>query len=182
MAPRSRRTRWHWCWRCCRRCSPGRARRDPTQPLTSGVWEGDWSSPEKLSADRTRSSSKNRTSISFHNYDGPAEFEKRIQWLQPYHRPILCTEYMARGNGSTFEGILPVAKKYKVAAINWGLVAGKTQTYLPWDSWKNPYTDREPAIWFHEVFRTDGRRTVRKRYGSSARSRKGPRRPRPAGH
>ncbi|HEY0081532.1 MAG TPA: hypothetical protein VGB61_01980, partial [Pyrinomonadaceae bacterium] len=26
----------------------------------------------------------------------------------------------------------------------------------PWDSWRRPYTDREPAIWFHEVFRTDG--------------------------
>jgi hypothetical protein len=63
---------------------------------------------------------------------------------------------MARGNKSTFQGTMPIAKKYKVAAINWGLVAGKTQTYLPWDSWQHPYTDREPAIWFHEVFRTDG--------------------------
>jgi hypothetical protein len=95
--------------------------------------------------------------ISFHNYDQPQEFEKRIQWLEAYHRPILCTEYMARGNKSTFAGTLPVAKKYKVAAINWGLVAGKTQTFLPWDSWKNPYVDRDPAIWFHEVFRTDGK-------------------------
>jgi hypothetical protein len=63
---------------------------------------------------------------------------------------------MARGNGSTFQGTLPIAKKYKVAAMNWGLVAGKTQTYLPWDSWAHPYTDRQPAVWFHEVFRTDG--------------------------
>lgn len=94
--------------------------------------------------------------ISFHNYDAPAEFEKRIHWLEPYHRPILCTEYMARGNASTFEGSLPLAKRYKVAALNWGLVAGKTQTYLPWDSWQKPYTDREPAVWFHEVFKTDG--------------------------
>jgi len=70
--------------------------------------------------------------ISFHSYDKPEEFEKRIVWLQPYNRPILCTEYMARGNGSTFQGSLPIAKKDHVAAINWGLVAGKTQTYLPW--------------------------------------------------
>jgi hypothetical protein len=27
---------------------------------------------------------------------------------------------------------------------------------LPWDSWQHPYTDREPAVWFHEIFRTDG--------------------------
>ena len=42
------------------------------------------------------------------------------------------------------------------AAINWGFVAGKTQTYLPWDSWQKPYVDREPTIWFHEVFKQDG--------------------------
>ncbi len=127
----------------------------PTQPLTSGVWKGGWSSPDKLDA-MEKIQIEMSDVISFHSYDEPEDFEKRILWLQPYHRPILCTEYMARGNGSTFQGSLPIAKKYHVAAINWGLVAGKTQTYLPWDSWQHPYTDREPAIWFHEIFRTDG--------------------------
>ncbi len=127
----------------------------PAQPLTSGVWDGDWSTPETLGAISKIQIAESDV-ISFHNYDEPASFEKHVQWLQQYKRPILCTEYMARGNKSTFQGTLPVAKKYKVAAINWGLVAGKTQTYLPWDSWKKPYTDREPAIWFHEVFKTDG--------------------------
>jgi len=94
--------------------------------------------------------------ISFHNYSQPEDFEKHVVWLQAYRRPILCTEYMARGNESTFQGILPIAKKYKVAAINWGLVAGKTQTWLPWDSWQKPYVGREPAVWHHEVFHTDG--------------------------
>ena len=56
--------------------------------------------------------------ISFHNYDSAEEFEKRVRWLQAYNQPILCTEYMARPNNSTFQGILPVAKKYKVAAFN----------------------------------------------------------------
>ncbi|MBC7926198.1 MAG: cellulase family glycosylhydrolase [Bryobacteraceae bacterium] len=128
---------------------------NPTQPLTSGVWKGDWSSDDKLTPVQRVQMEKSDL-ISFHNYDAGDKFEKAIQSLQRYGRPILCTEYMARGNMSTFQGSLPVAKKYKVAAMNWGLVAGKTQTYLPWDSWKTPYVDREPAIWFHEVFRTDG--------------------------
>jgi Cellulase (glycosyl hydrolase family 5) len=127
----------------------------PTQPLTSGVWKGDWSVPEKLEP-AVRIQIEMSDVISFHSYDKPEVFEKRVLSLQQYHRPILCTEYMARGNGSTFQGTLPLAKKYNVAAINWGLVAGKTQTYLPWDSWQHPYTDREPAVWFHEIFRTDG--------------------------
>jgi hypothetical protein len=125
------------------------------QPLTSGVWKGNWSTDETLTP-MERVQLENSDVVSFHNYDNASEFEQRIKWLQRYHRPILCTEYMARGNGSTFQGSLPVAKKYKVAAINWGFVAGKTQTYLPWDSWQKPYVNREPAVWFHEIFRQDG--------------------------
>ena len=94
--------------------------------------------------------------ISFHNYAPPKNFEKHVRWLQAYHRPLLCTEYMARPTGSTFTAILPLAKKEKVAALNWGFVAGKTQTWLPWNSWKKLYTNRQPSIWFHDVFHADG--------------------------
>jgi hypothetical protein len=125
------------------------------QPLTSGVWRGDWSADAKLSP-MERIQLEQSDVISFHNYDDGQAFEKRINSLKRYQRPILCTEYMARGNGSTFQGSLPIAKKYNVAAYNWGFVAGKTQTYLPWDSWQKPYVGREPAIWFHEIFRQDG--------------------------
>lgn len=128
---------------------------NPRQPLTSGVWKGDWSSPAKLSP-MEKIQLENSDVVSFHNYDDAVEFEKRIHWLERLNRPILCTEYMARGNKSTFQGVMPVARKFRVAAYNWGLVQGKTQTNLPWDSWQRPYTDRQPAVWFHEVFHTDG--------------------------
>ena len=126
----------------------------PTQPLTSGVWVGNWSDPAKESA-TTRIQLTESDVISFHNYGWPEEFEARIKELQANHRPIICTEYMARGAGSTFDGSLPIAKKYHVAAINWGFVAGKTQTYFPWDSWQRPYVLIQPTLWFHEVFRQD---------------------------
>lgn len=125
------------------------------QPLTSGVWRGDWTADAKLTP-MERIQLDQSDVISFHSYDDGQTFEKRIHSLKRYQRPILCTEYMARGNGSTFQGSLPIAKKYNVAAYNWGFVAGKTQTHLPWDSWQKPYVDREPAIWFHEIFRQDG--------------------------
>ena len=63
---------------------------------------------------------------------------------------------MARPRGSTFEAILPIAKKYGVAAYNWGLANGKTQTNLPWDSWQHPYTSEEPPVWFHDIFTYEG--------------------------
>jgi hypothetical protein len=128
----------------------------PEQPLTAGVWKGDWSTPEKMTA-MDRLQIELSDVITFHNYDSPTELEKRINWLKRYNRPMICTEYMARGNGSFFVGALLVGKAHNVGMINWGLVQGKTQTHLPWDSWQRPYVDREPSVWFHEVFRTDGR-------------------------
>jgi cellulase (glycosyl hydrolase family 5) len=125
------------------------------QPLTSGVWKGDWSTPEKMTA-MDRLQIELSDVVTFHNYDAPTELEKRINWLKRYNRPLICTEYMARGNGSFFFGSLPVAKVHNVGMINWGFAQGKTQTHLPWDSWQRPYVDREPSIWFHEIFRNDG--------------------------
>ena len=130
---------------------------NPAQPLTSGLWEhGDWSSPEKLTT-LERIQLDQSDVISFHNYSWPEDFEQHVEWLERYHRPIICTEFMARSVGSIFDTILPLAKKHHVAAINWGLVAGKTQTYLPWDSWERPYVQEPPSVWFHEVFYGDGR-------------------------
>lgn len=128
----------------------------PSQPLTTGVWKGgDWSKTDQLTA-MERLQIHLSDVISFHSYDPPDRFEERVTQLQGYNRPLLCTEYMARGNGSTFQGVLPLAKRHNVAAINWGLVKGKAQTHLPWDSWRRPYVDREPDVWFHEVFHPDG--------------------------
>lgn len=127
---------------------------NPKQPLTAGLWSGDWSAPDKLKPIETLMVEESDI-ISFHNYDSAIAFEKNILELQRYDRPILCTEYMARGNHSTFEGVLPVAKKYNVGAYNWGLVDGKSQTIYPWDSWKKAYI-KEPDLWFHDIFRKDG--------------------------
>ena len=128
---------------------------NPQQPLTAGVWKGDWSTPEKMT-EMDRLQIELSDVVTFHNYDSPSELERRINWLKRYNRPLICTEYMARGNGSFFFGGLMVGKVHNVGMINWGFVQGKTQTHLPWDSWDRPYVDREPSIWFHEVFRDDG--------------------------
>jgi hypothetical protein len=124
----------------------------PSQPLTVGVWNGDYlnhpTEIQKLSLEES-------DVISFHCYDGPAEMRQRIEGLKKLGRPVLCTEYMARGNHSTFQGILPLLKKYDVAAYNWGLVSGKTQTIYPWDSWVKRYPN-EPVVWFHDIFHADG--------------------------
>jgi hypothetical protein len=128
----------------------------PTQPLTSGIWRGDWSTPQTLSP-MSRIQINESDIISFHNYGWPENFEAGVRDLQQYHRPIICTEYMARGVGSTFDTILPIAVSNHVGAINWGFVNGKTQTNLPWDSWQRPYVLEQPPVWFHDIFYPDGK-------------------------
>ncbi|WP_242147007.1 cellulase family glycosylhydrolase [Sphingomonas sp. BAUL-RG-20F-R05-02] len=129
---------------------------NPTQPLTSGVWTGDhWDDQATLDAVEKTQIGQSDV-LSFHDYSWPETFEKRARQMLSYGRPVWCTEFMARGNGSTFDGSLPIGKRLNIAMINWGFVDGKTQTRMPWDSWKKPYTYEEPTLWFHEVFRADG--------------------------
>jgi hypothetical protein len=129
---------------------------DPVQPLTSGVWIGDnWDKPATLDPVEKIQIARSDV-LSFHDYSWPETFIRRARQMLSYGRPVLCTEYMARGAGSTFDGSLPIGKRLDIGMINWGFVDGKTQTRLPWDSWRKPYTYDEPPIWFHEVLRADG--------------------------
>ncbi len=126
---------------------------NPTQPLTSGVWLGDWAE-EKLSP-MNRYQLEQSDVISFHTYAPLPEVKTRVEALRRYGRPLLCTEYMARPLGSTFDPVLGYFQEERVGAYNWGFVAGKTQTIYPWDSWSKAYSG-EPKVWFHDIFRADG--------------------------
>ncbi len=118
----------------------------PSQPITAGWWHDHPMSNEFML--------NNSDVITFHNYATPENLEAKIKELQAYKRPIICTEYMARKHKSTFEGCLPVFSKYKVGAINWGLVKGKSNTIYAWDE---PIpSGEEPKLWFHDIFRPDG--------------------------
>ena len=127
---------------------------DPIQPLTSAPWQNDWTENEKLS-DIDNYMFTHSDVITFHCYENREGMEKRIQSLQRFNRPMLCTVYMARPHGCTFEEVLPILKRYNVGAYNWGFVAGKTQTNYPWDSWSKQY-ESEPELWFHDIFKSNG--------------------------
>lgn len=126
---------------------------NPSQPLTSGVWIGDYS-PGKASAMSAFQLAESDV-ISFHCYDPLPKLKEKIASLRGYERPLLCTEYMARPMGSTFDPVLGYLKAEKIGAYNWGFVAGKSQTIYPWDSWQKAYS-AVPKVWFHDIFRADG--------------------------
>ena len=127
----------------------------PSQPLTSGVWKGDWSEG-RMSMDSTYELRElRRDCISIAVTITPEAMKARIASLKRFKRPLICTEYMARPLGSTFSAILPILKQENVGGYNWGFVSGKTQTIYPWDSWEKAYT-AEPPVWFHDIFHADG--------------------------
>lgn len=127
---------------------------DPRQPLMASVWTGDWTKGADISA-LNRFALENSDIVQFHVYHGPKITRDWIKILQEYNRPIVCGEYMARATGCTFEKILPIFREHRIAAINWGFVAGRSQTNYPWESWTKKYT-AEPEVWFHDIFRPDG--------------------------
>ncbi|WP_290710005.1 cellulase family glycosylhydrolase [Flavihumibacter sp. CACIAM 22H1] len=120
---------------------------NPDQPLSAGVW--DWNF-EELNEFQVA----NSDILTYHNYEA-ADWHKRVvQLLKMHGRPMICTEYMARTRNSLFSTILPLLKEQQVGAINWGLVAGKSNTIYAWDT---PVPDgSEPKLWFHDIFRKDG--------------------------
>lgn len=117
----------------------------PDQPLTAGIWNA---ALGKMNVWQIEHSDI----ITYHTYEGPGPHRHLIDTLRHYGRPMICTEYMARTQGSTFQSIMPILKREGVGAINWGLVAGKTNTIY---AWATPL-DHEPEVWFHDILRSDG--------------------------
>jgi len=119
---------------------------NPSQPLTAGIWNDHAMSNAIMLA--------NSDVVTFHAYTPADKLDAKIKELAAKNRPLICTEYMARTQDSLFETSLPVFKRRRVGALNWGLVKGKTNTIF---AWKTPMPDRnEPPVWFHDIFRPDG--------------------------
>tara|TARA_B100000989_G_scaffold38444_1_gene24363 strand:- start:1297 stop:2469 length:1173 start_codon:yes stop_codon:yes gene_type:complete len=128
---------------------------NPSQPLTVGLWKDSetWNDIDNLSA-IDRFAISNSDVISFHAYGDLEETMKKVEDLEQFNRPLLCTEYLARGEQNTFQIMLPLFKEKEIAAVNWGFVAGKTNTAFPWSSWQVEF-DSLPKIWHHDIYLPD---------------------------
>jgi hypothetical protein len=129
---------------------------NPDQPITTGVWYGHFEAGDEKSFDAFNTFHMAESDIiSFHSYDNMEGLKKRYGYLKSLGRPLICTEYVARGVPNTFLEMLPFFKAENVGAYNWGLVFGKSQTIYPWKSWDSTFT-AEPKLWHHDIFREDG--------------------------
>jgi len=120
---------------------------NPSQPVSIGLWNANLKEFNKVQL-------QNSDVITYHHYRDLATHQQVVDSLKPYGRPMICTEYMARHFNSTFQEIMPMLKAENVGAINWGFVAGKTNTIF---KWSEPLPDmEEPPLWFHDILRKDG--------------------------
>lgn len=120
---------------------------NPQQPISVGLWAWDL---QNLNAFQMQNSDV----ITYHNYEDQPWHLRTLELLKASGKPLICTEYMARTRNSRFSTILPMLKRQNIGAINWGFVAGKSNTIYAWDT---PIPSGEqPIEWFHDIFFPDG--------------------------
>ena len=133
----------------------------PAQPLTACIDGAIGDAHHQINR-------QNSDVLTFHMYEAD-QLEACIETLKGEERPIICTEYMARGHGTSFAFSLPIFKKHNVGCINWGLVAGRSQTHFDWETilqrgervkaeqfLASGEALPEPDLWHHDILRMDG--------------------------
>ncbi len=134
---------------------------NPIQPITMGAWNWHTVSLDALSPIE-KFALENSDIISYHDYGSFAKNVEIINELKKLGRPIVCTEWLARCTQNTVEEMFPLFFLEKIGCYNWGFVAGKYQTFEPWnhiwDSYdKNPNMNFDFTKWFHDLYRPNHR-------------------------
>ncbi len=129
---------------------------DPVQPLTAGVWsypedygpgaDCDVESVQRLALDES-------DIVTFHQYENFSRVQRVTARLEQEGRPMLNTEWLNRIQDNLIADNLPLYHDRRIGSYSWGLVAGKSQFFLPWDElWKR--RDLPLWRWQHDLFDT----------------------------
>lgn len=134
---------------------------NPVQPLTAATWTMGSYGYERL-PEVEKFALDNSDIISYHNYDSYIKNIEVIRQLKKFDRPIINTEWLAKCIHNTVQEMFPLFYIEKIGCYNWGFVAGKYQTYEPWNSiWeqyeKNNNLDFDFTKWFHDLYRQNYR-------------------------
>ena len=75
---------------------------------------------------------------------------------------IINTEWLGRIFGNDVFSLFPLFYLEKIGCYNWGFVAGKYQTYEPWEgTWERYYSKQDQNVdftkWFHDLYRPNHR-------------------------
>jgi hypothetical protein len=133
----------------------------PDAPLTVAAWTTPLpdSDAHPYQTEIDRSALLNSDIVTFHAYWNRRRVTRFIDYLEVLDRPIICTEWMARQIDSRISDQLALFRDRGVGCFQWGLVKGRTQTWLPWpDDLVRAHGGRvDRSVWFHDLLHEDGR-------------------------
>ena len=91
--------------------------------------------------------------VTFHQYEGIERVKRVVSQLKKENRPMMNTEWLNRVQDNFIQDNLPLYYEEGIGSYSWGLVAGKSQHFLPWDELWN---HRELPLnrWQHDLFDT----------------------------
>ena len=133
---------------------------NPSQPLTIGAW---WAGDDySFSNDEDAFALECSDIITYHCYGRYTEHIQIIKNLKKLGRPLINTEWLARCTGNTVFDNFPLFYLENIGCYNWGFVAGKYQTYEPYEGhWQWYESDKNAPIdftkWFHDLYRISHR-------------------------
>lgn len=133
----------------------------PMQPLTAALWRitGE---PDQVLSEVEQYALEESDIISYHSYGSYDENIRIIKRLKAEGRPIVVSEWLGRCFHNNVSNMFPLFYLEKIGCYNWGFVAGKYQTYEPWEgTWlayeKGEQTDVDFTKWFHDLYRPNHR-------------------------
>ena len=127
---------------------------DPVQPLTAGVWSYPQNYGSEFAEDVEpvqRVALDESDVVSFHQYENFARVQDVVRGLEREGRPMLNTEWLHRIQDNFISDNLPFYHEKKIGSYSWGLVAGKSQHFLPWDELWN-HQELPLRRWQHDLF------------------------------
>ncbi len=129
---------------------------NPSQPLTVAAW---WFDLDDFhTSEVNQYALDNSDIITYHNYSPYIEHVQVVKYLKTLGRPIMNTEWLGRCNGNTVFDNFPLFYLENIGCYNWGFVAGKYQTYEPYEAhWDWYKSDKNAPVdftkWFHDLYR-----------------------------
>ena len=130
---------------------------DPDQPLTAAPWsypEG-YGVAEDVDLEPIQKRAVELSDIvSFHQYENFGRVKQVVKALAKEGRPLMNTEWLNRILDNNIRDLLPYFYENRIGSYHWGLVAGKSQFYLPWDYLREE-DGLDLTLWQHDLYHED---------------------------
>ena len=134
---------------------------NPSQPLAADIWAGDYGTSPDGANKAQRLAGELSDIVSYHCY---GNYETQVQTIHKlrryYGRPLVNTEWLARVLGNDVFSAYPLFWLERIGCTCWGFVAGKYQTFEPWEGMWKRIEKGDPAAkdwdmtkWFHDLIR-----------------------------